>query len=40
MDGTNTLNNKAENEEYFPLIFGNYEALKSIGKGKFAVVYR
>lgn len=29
-----------QQESSSPLIFGNYEVLKSIGKGKFAIVYR
>jgi hypothetical protein len=31
MNGTSTLASNAEGEEQFPLYFGNYEALKSIG---------
>lgn len=31
MNGTSTLASNTEGEEQFPLYFGNYEALKSIG---------
>jgi NIMA (never in mitosis gene a)-related kinase len=37
-----SVTNPAESatEQNGPLIFGNYEAVKAIGKGKFAIVYR
>ena len=40
MEGTGELPGDNSNEPAAPLYFGNYEVLKSIGKGKFAVVYR
>jgi serine/threonine protein kinase len=40
MEQTITNNLDSTNEQNNSLIFGNYEAVKAIGKGKFAIVYR
>jgi serine/threonine protein kinase len=40
MEQTITSNLESSNEQNNSLIFGNYEAVKAIGKGKFAIVYR
>lgn len=40
MEATGELPADPANESATPMYFGNYEVLKSIGKGKFAIVYR
>lgn len=39
-DNNNSNKESMNNENTTPQFFGNYEVLKTIGKGKFAVVYR